>query len=116
MGLFGLFKKKKSDKAVVMDSREIVNANAQSVEVLLVLANGKEELVSELKSLQEKLKYLSPSKEEKVQAIDGKIKNLLGDLKIELTKTKGQEGSGKAGKYLEDVRLLVAERSVYTNR
>ena len=61
-------------------------------------------------------RYLTPSADDEVAVIDEKIKNALGDIKIELTKTRGEEGSGKADKYIEDINVLIAERGVHTER
>ncbi|MCD8040575.1 MAG: hypothetical protein LUF82_03560 [Clostridia bacterium] len=100
----------------VISSRADVNANVQAIEVLIYLAEGKPEMVTRLKTLQDKIKYLTPSSAKEVAAIDQKIYSALGDAKIELSKTKGESKSGKAEKYLERAELLIAERSAYTER
>ncbi len=107
---------KKSERDLLLESRQIIGDNANSVEVLLVLASGKEEMTKTLKDLQEKLKYLSPSADERVKALDMKIKDALGDIKIELTKSKGGDDSGKADKYVQEIQVHIAERSVFTSR
>ena len=107
---------KKSERDLLLESRQIIGDNANSVEVLLVLAAGKEEMTKTLKDLQEKLKYLSPSADERVKALDMKIKDALGDIKIELTKSKGGDDSGKADKYVQEIQVHIAERSVFTSR
>ena len=71
---------------------------------------------AKLDNLYDKLLYLPPSADDEVAVIDEKIKNALGDIKIELTKTRGEEGSGKADKYIEDINVLIAERGVHTER
>lgn len=117
--LFLVLRKKgggKTQKDVLNESKDLIAANAQSVEVLLVLAEGKEETVKQLKSLQDKLRYLTPSTDEKVKAIDEKIKGELGDLKIELNKKKEEEKDDKASAHLENIRMKIAERSVLTDR
>ncbi len=110
------FKKKKTDRDLLLESRTAVSDNAQTIEVLLVLAKGKDALIKELQDLQEKLKYLSPSTEDKVKDIDKKIKNLLGDIKIELNKHREGDDVGKTMRILEEIQVNVAERSLYTNR
>ncbi len=100
----------------VLDSREDVNENAAAVMVLRAIADSKPEMLAKLDKLYDRLKYLTPSADEKVAVIDEKIKNALGDLKIELTKTRGDKGSGKANKFISDINLLIAERSVYTDK
>ena len=109
-------KGKKSERDLLLESRQLIGNNAQSVEVLLVLASGKEGMTKELKDLQEKLKYLSPSADERVKALDMKIKDALGDIKIELTKSKGSEDCGKADKFMQEIQVHIAERSVFTSR
>lgn len=89
-------------------SRELIASNASKVEVLLVLAEGDAELCEKLKKLQDELRYLSPSRNEKVKTVDEKISGVLGDLKIALNKKK-EDGD----KRIEEIRVLIAERSVY---
>ncbi len=106
----------KSSDETVLESRDEVSENAHTVQVLKALAEGKPDMIAKLERLYDKLLYLTPSADEEVAVIDEKIKNALGDIKIELTKTRGEEGCGKAEKYLEDIKVLVAERSVHTER
>ena len=109
-------KRKRGVDESVLESRDEVNENARTVQVLKVLAEGKPEVELKLDELYDKLLYLTPSAEEEVAVIDEKIKNALGDIKIELTKTRGDEGCGKAEKYIEDIKVMIAERAVYTQR
>lgn len=109
-------KRKRGVDESVLESRDEVNENARAVQVLKVLAEGKPEVEQKLDELYDKLLYLTPSAEEEVAVIDEKIKNALGDIKIELTKTRGDEGCGKAEKYIEDIKVMIAERAVYTQR
>ena len=109
-------RRRKSSDATVLESRDEVSENAHTVQVLKALAEGKPDMIAKLERLYDKLLYLTPSAAEEVAGIDEKIKNALGDIKIELTKTRGEEGCGKAEKYLEDIKVLVAERSVHTER
>ena len=109
-------KRKRGVDESVLESRDEVNENARTVQVLKVLAEGKPEVEQKLDGLYDKLLYLTPSAEEEVAVIDEKIKNALGDIKIELTKTRGDEGCGKAEKYIEDIKVMIAERAVYTQR
>ena len=88
----------------------LINENTKFVEVLLVQAEDNEEVVKELKELQETLKYLKPSRDKKVYDYDKKIKDNLGDLKIAFTKTDG-EGSKKTVQLIKDIKILVAERN-----
>ena len=104
-----LFKKKKVvDK--VKDDREFIETNSKSIEAIVVLAKDNEEIIQDLKELQETLKYLIPSAESSVIDCDKKIKNKIGDLKIALTKSDG-ETSKKAAEVLMEVKLAIAERN-----
>lgn len=117
--VFLIVKKKKgnkTEKEVVNDSKDLVAANAQTIEVLLVLADGKEDLCRELREMQDKLKYLTPSTDERVKQIDEKIRGELGDLKIELSKKKPEDKDDKAAAHLDNIRVKIAERSVLTDR
>lgn len=109
-------RRRKSSDETVLESRDEVSENAHTVQVLKALAEGKPDMIAKLERLYDKLLYLTPSADEEVAVIDEKIKNALGDIKIELTKTRGEEGCGKAEKYLEDIKVLVTERSVHTER
>lgn len=109
-------KRRRSVDETVLESREDVNENAQSVRVLIALADGKAETVEKLEALYDTLRYLTPSAEDEVAVIDEKIKRALDDIKIELTKTRGKEGDGKTQNYLDEIKVYVAERAVHTER
>lgn len=93
------------------EDRDLIAANAASVEALLVLAENNAELISELKELQEKIKYLMPSVKDDVFELDKKITNLIGDLKIALTKTDGEEDK-KTENLIKQIKLTIADRGV----
>ena len=104
-----LFKRKNAaDKA--KENRELIAANSNAVDGLIVLAGTNDELIAELKDLKEKLKYLIPSDNVKVVDYDKQIKNMLGDLRIALTKADG-EVSKKAKDLIRDIKLAAADRS-----
>lgn len=109
-------RRKRSVDETVLESRDEVGENARTVQVLKALAEGKPDMQAKLESLYDKLLYLTPSADDEVAVIDEKIKNALGDIKIELTKTRGEEACGKADNYIEDIKVLIAERGVYTER
>ena len=106
MGLFG----KESDAVKNAEDRELIEANSKAIDTLLVLAEGNADITNELSQLQETLKYLIPSVESKVMDADKKIRNLIGDLRIALTKSDGEE-SKKVGRYLSEIKLAVADRN-----
>lgn len=103
-------RRKKTEAEKTLDDRELVAANSKAVEALIVLAKDNEEIATELKDLQEKLKYLIPSDDPKVTDYDKKIKNLIGDMRIALTKSDGEE-SKKTENILTDLKLAVADRN-----
>lgn len=103
------FRRKKSAEKVNED-RELVEANSKSVEALIILAKDNEAIIDELRELQEKLKYLIATENSKVVDCDKKIKNLIGDLRIVLTKSDG-ETNKKATDLLTDIKLAIADRN-----
>lgn len=105
-----LFFKKKKVADKVKEDRELIETNSKSLDALIVIAKDNEVAVNELKGLQEKLKYLIPSDNSKVEDCDKKIKNLIGDLRIALTKADGEE-TKKATNILTDIKLAVADRN-----
>ena len=90
-------RRKRSVDETVLESRDEVSENAHTVQVLKALAEGKSEVIAALDELYDKLLYLTPSADDEVAVIDEKIKNALGDIKIELTKTQGKDARRPAG-------------------
>ncbi len=109
-------RRKRSVDETVLESRDEVSENAHTVQVLKALAEGKSEVIAALDELYDKLLYLTPSADDEVAVIDEKIKNALGDIKIELTKTQGKDDSGKTAQYIADIKVYIAERGVHTER
>lgn len=105
-----ILKNKKSAPVESDADNKLISENAKFVDVLLVQAEGNEEVEKELQDLKESLRYLKPSREKKIYDYDKKIKDSLGDLKIAFTKTDG-EGSKKTVQLIKDIKMLVAERN-----
>ena len=105
-----MFGRKKKAAQHTLEDRELVADNAQKIDALKVLAEGNEEFLKTLTELQEKLKYLIPSDEPKVYDADKKIGNLLGDLRIALTKSDGEDNK-KTASLLADVKLAIVDRN-----
>ena len=105
------FFRRKKDSEKNADDRELIETNSKSIEALLVLASDNAELSDGLKELQEKLKYLVPSTDSKVIDADKKIRNLIGDLRIALTKSDGEE-SKKVDRYFTEIKMAIADRNV----
>ena len=92
------------------EDRELIEHNYKSVETLIVLAEGNERMREQLKELQEKLKYFIAAETKEVQACDKKIKDLIGDMRIALTKGDG-ETTKKAENLLTQIKLTIADRN-----
>ncbi len=100
-----------SDADKNKEDRDLIEANSRAVEALLVLAENNEEFKKELRELQEQIKYLVPSPKEEVLEFDKKIRNLIGDMKIALTKTDGEDDK-KTENLLKQIKLTMADRGV----
>ncbi|MCH5162060.1 MAG: hypothetical protein J1G38_01045 [Clostridiales bacterium] len=105
------FFRRKKDSEKNIDDRELIESNSKAIEALLVLAEDNAELSDKLKELQEKIKYLVPSTDSKVLEADKKIRNLVGDLRIALTKSDGED-SKKVDRYFSEIKLAIADRNV----
>lgn len=103
----GFFRRKKVAEKT-KENQEAIELNSKSIDVLVVLAEGHDDVVAELNELKEKLAFLLPS--DKTVNVDKKIKNLIGDLKIALTKSEG-EMSGKVSEIIKDIKVSIAERA-----
>ena len=104
------FRRKKASEKVI-DNRELISTNERSIESLIVLARDDEELIQKFRRLQEKLKYLTPSKDGKVIDYDKKIKNLIEDLRIVLVKADGEPMPPKGETLLRQIELAIADRN-----
>ena len=87
-------KKKKNDTTKILDNKHLVEDMTASVDVLLALARENSELTDILSEIQDKIKYLNPSKNEEVAELDEQIANKLELIKSELSKAN-QTGNFK---------------------
>ena len=106
MGLFY----KKSTKAQVVEDIHLIKGNTQYIDILLVYCKENESLTNELVALQEKIKYLNPCDNEKVQKMDQKIKAKLEECKTLLSQSNSNDFSTIAP-LLREIEILVAERN-----
>ena len=104
------FRKKKTVKEKVVNDIDLIKANTQAVDVLLVYAQGQEGLTKKLLELQEKIKYLNPSEEEKIHHLDKKIGDKLGDAKIALSKFSQKGNFEGWERVTAELEIAVAER------
>ena len=106
--MFAFFRKKKSVKN--QNDRELIEVNSNHIDTLIVLASD-EAMKNELKELKEVIKYIIPLAGDKAHSYDKKISELIGDLKIELTKDKDDEKSAaKIANLVRDLKVAVSER------
>lgn len=98
--------KKKSDATENFNDRELVAANSKYVGVLLAIVEDEDEKASLLK-LQDELKYLTPSPNEKVAGYDKKIKDMLDDMRVLFQKKE----HAKIAQALREVRETIALRN-----
>ena len=110
------FRKRKTEREKMLNNKHNAEDMAMSVDILLALAKESDELTKLLKDIQDKIKYFNPSMKDNVLAIDKKIANTLGDLKIEINKGKNKEDFAKAINIAKDLLDgLIVERTVLAN-
>ena len=92
--------------------RNVIDVNYKMIDALVVLCTD-DDFNTELKKLQEQLKYQISSTNDKVCSFDKKIKSAIDDLKIALTKEGDAKNNAKAQSLLREIRVLIAERNSY---
>ena len=108
MGIFNIFKKKDGVKS--QNDRELIASNAVALEGVVAITEDAE-LKSELSELKEKVKFMTALMDDKAYSLDKKMAGIIGDLKIEVTKNKGDEKSSvKIDNLVRDLKAAVAER------
>lgn len=90
--------------------RELVEQNSKMVEALLVLTEKMPEIHRELTLIQEQIRYLIPSENQKVIDYDKKIQSAIQDFRIVLIKADGEENQ-KCGAALQELKLAIADRN-----
>lgn len=100
-----LFFKKKSKAESNKKDRDLIEANSQKMDALIVLAE--EELKQDLEKIKEEIKYIIPLTDDKAYKMDEKMRNLIDDIKIELVKDKS---TVKVANLIKDLRVMIAER------
>ena len=106
------FFKKKSAADVAANDREMISMNEKQIASLIVLAGQDEAFIEELKAVREQIKFLTPSTNGKVVDYDKKIKGIIEDLKIVLTKASGEPLPQKANNLLTQIKLCITDRNV----
>ena len=74
---------------------------------MIKLADGNDNLCNKLVELKDEIRFLNPTKNPKVKAIDEKISSRLDDMKIEITKDVNAE---TIWRMMEEVEGFIAQR------
>ena len=101
-------KKKMTEGSEVVDSKRRIEKAVQNLEAMAELVKTNDKLKNKLLSLKEIIKFLNPSKSEKVKVIDEKLLARLDDLKIEISK---DENSETIHRMIEEVEGYIAQRT-----
>ena len=116
--VFFLFKEFKSEKSgktesaektsgAVLKNKRKIEKTVKNIESMIVLADGNDRLCNKLVELKDEIRFLNPSKSDKVSAVDDKIANRLDDIKIEISKDKESE---TIWRMIEEVEGFIAQR------
>ncbi len=100
--------KKNNDKG--LNDRNLIEECEKAIDTLIILGEADDELVSNLRVIKEKVKYLVPSNDDKIYEFDRRIKNLIDDMRIALVKAD-RESLKKIKLILADLRLAIVERN-----
>lgn len=101
-------KKKMTEGSEVVESKRRIEKAVQNLEAMTELVKTNDKLKNKLLSLKEIIKFLNPSKSEKVKVIDEKLLARLDDLKIEISK---DENSETIYRMIEEVEGYIAQRT-----
>lgn len=97
----------KESQTVILNKRQI-ERSVQNIESMIVLADGNDTLTNKLVELKDEIRFLNPSKNPKVKAVDEKIANKLDDIKIEISKDKDSEAILRM---IEEVEGFLSQRT-----
>lgn len=101
-------KKKLIEGSEVVESKRRIEKAVQNLEAMTELVKTNNKLKNKLLSLKEIIKFLNPSKNEKVKVVDEKLLARLDDLKIEISK---DENSETIYRMIEEVEGYIAQRT-----
>ena len=84
-----LFFKKKSNTDMILENKAFIAKMASTVDVLISLVeDDKLDIIDGLRHVQDEIKYLNPSSNERVVAMDNVINNKLADIKLAIVTAK----------------------------
>ena len=101
-------KKKMTEGSEVVESKRRIEKAVQNLEAMTELVKTNDKLKNKLLSLKEIIKFLNPSKSEKIKVVDEKLLARLDDLKIEISK---DENSETIYRMIEEVEGYIAQRA-----
>lgn len=88
--------------------RQLVDQNAKAVDILIAIVTS-EEGKAALAELRDKLKFLMPSASDGAYQKDCKIKNMLDDFKIAVTRKP--DDMNVISNNIRDIEIVIAERN-----
>lgn len=96
--------------SVIDKSREIISRNSKEYDALTELYSDKVggETKEKLERTGTKLRYLAPSVKKAVYALDEKISDRIGDLKVEMSKKSAEDKD--VDKALFEIEKVIADR------
>ncbi len=105
------FKKKKIEEEIdiYIEDRKTILLTSQEIDILIELDRNKI-FKTELLSIQEELKYLSPRDNQVVYEIDKKIRDKIGELRLLFNRLDGQDKEYIESLVLE-IKVLIKERN-----
>ncbi len=105
------FKKKKIEEEIdiYIEDRKTILLTSQEIDILIELDRNKI-FKTELLSIQEELKYLSPRDNQVVYEIDKKIRDKIGELRLLFNRLVGQDKEYIESLVLE-IKVLIKERN-----
>lgn len=101
-------KREGEKRAGVLTNKRQIERSVQNIESMIVLADGNDTLSNKLVELKDEIRFLNPSKNPKIKAIDEKIANKLDDIKIEISKDKESEAIFRM---IEEVEGFLSQRT-----
>ena len=100
--------KKNNDR--ILNDKNLIEESEKAIDTLMILGEDDENLISNLRVIKEKVKYLVPSDDEKIYEFDKRIKNLIEDMRIALVKAD-RESLKKIKQILADLRIAIVDRN-----
>lgn len=101
-------KKSMQNNKQVIANKKMIEQNECNIGVLIVMADDNE-IKNDLERIKDIIKYIEPVSAGKAMELDKKIANIIGDIKIILSKEKNFE---KIKDLIKKIEVCVAERKM----